>query len=483
MTRAWFALLVCMAAVFGAPARAGAGLDFSCVGIERPLHPGLSTGELRFALQAYSEPPGGAGWIERDCVLGAWSDVAFWEWYRASEAHAALRTRTDVDAQEVVRSEQQVEARRAVALANTRDWLAHREAIAHELPDPPPDLDPEEVRARCRQLAGRQSGGRCPGARRGFSGGAEVDARSPVAGAPGVAYVDGNSGAVRIQAQGEDVELWGQSVADASTPILWRQDGTLLVLRGRGGEREIVVVDPKQVRGERVLAKGRLAGPVAVPERTVLFVLSELEPATLILGRPVVPVRTPGPWRWTWFSVDADATSLVGTRLLDGSLVRGDLTPGLGQVHLDNVVVLEDEAVSGATRPAFAASGRVVFFARSPTTDGEWALWEWGYGASTAVLLFDGVALPDRHAPAVSPDGTRVGVCVPGSDMGEGLKIIHLDEGGRVSAVPGSDGCLDPTFSLESGDLVVTWSALPDGRSGPRELRRHVFLQDGLVER
>lgn len=469
------------------PARGSAPVDFGCVGIERPIHPGLNTGELREALETYEAPPGGPGWRERECVLRGWSAVAYWEWFRASLRHTELRAAHGDHAAAVRASARALDERRAVALAHTRDWLHFREVVALDRaaagPEAAPGPDPAEAEARCQQLSGRDTGSRCPGARREFRRARAVDARAPLPGPPGkVVYRDASSGTARVRTRDGDTALPGHSTVDAVDPVAWLDDGTLLVRRTRRGIREVALVDPEERRGDMVLSSGPVDLPVAVPAAAAVYLLSELRLAVARVGEPPTLVRMEEDWRTTWFSVDRDGRSLVGTRLSDGALYRGDLVVRDGETWLENIIVLDSDVVQSPTRPVFAASGRVVFFARSPVDGGEWAVWEWGYGASRPWLLLDGVALPERRGPAVSPDGARVGVCLPGTDMGEGLKVVHLTEAGRVSAVPGSDGCLDPVFSVEHGELALTWSAPSWVGPAPRTLGRHVVEEDGIVE-
>ncbi|MEZ4316422.1 MAG: hypothetical protein R3F61_02910 [Myxococcota bacterium] len=176
-------------------------------------------------------------------------------------------------------------------------------------------------------------------------------------------------------------------------------------------------------------------------------------------------VASPEAEQFPSFTPDGDA--LVFTRRIPGSgedVLRRSLRRG------DEVVVADGEG--DQTRPVAVDDG-VVFFDGGPEGDA----WEIRFaGADGEVVLAEGVRLPLRARPAVSPDGAWVAYALEDPAQSEDLWFARVDGSDRVRVPTGRFAVGEPALTERDEGLDVAFTALATRDADVRTL--HVARVD-----
>lgn len=121
------------------------------------------------------------------------------------------------------------------------------------------------------------------------------------------------------------------------------------------------------------------------------------------------------------------------------------------------------------TRPAWVNDDTLVYFDGHRGED-QWDMVRVERDGSDVQVLVEGVRLPLRAEPAVSPDREWVGWAYDDPSRADSLWLLGLDGGERVELRTRIKGAGEPAFGLREGRVLLAWTGLASSQADWREL-------------
>jgi len=250
-----------------------------------------------------------------------------------------------------------------------------------------------------------------------------------------------------------------QVVMDAT----WHQDG-IAVFEGsnKGGQLRLYYAAPGGSVAAEMLpttkAPGGLSFPTISPDGNSLAFISDQtgngDVRTWDRSTDNLNQLTATPVSESFPSYSADGKKLLFTRKENNSL----------SIYQEDIATKsEKQLASGAgdeTRPVYAADGSIVFFSAGKT-EGHWDLKAINGDGSNLHMLAEGIRLPIRARPALTPDGKWVAFAYDDPTKANKIVLETID-GSKTIEVPSKYvACGEPAIGLQNGRILLAYTALP----------------------
>lgn len=121
------------------------------------------------------------------------------------------------------------------------------------------------------------------------------------------------------------------------------------------------------------------------------------------------------------------------------------------------------------SRPVEAAGGRLVYFVKSSGSE-EWRIASNAISGGSEKIIARGVALPERAAPALSPDGQWVFYGVTDPVAAQAIYAINITNGKTMVVPTRLVGAREPAVGIAGGKMMLAFTALPGEGADWRQL-------------
>jgi len=125
-------------------------------------------------------------------------------------------------------------------------------------------------------------------------------------------------------------------------------------------------------------------------------------------------------------------------------------------------------AMGDQTRPVYAANGHVVFFGGQ--SEGKWDVLIIDADGENKRTLAEGVRFPTRARPALTPDGEWVAYGYDDPTKNDRIVLTKIDGSRSVEIITDFVACGEPSITMQSGRMLLAYTALPSEDSDWRFL-------------
>lgn len=254
----------------------------------------------------------------------------------------------------------------------------------------------------------------------------------------------------------------------------WHPQGYLIFSgSNEEGKYRVYMTQPPNIAASELLAKTQAPGDLSFPAVSndagmVAFVsdqtgdgdirvyesnTGQVKPVTTSSGAEVYPT----------FSLDGQ--SVLYNRKVNMQL----------DIYSTNLATQEaTKIVRGSgdqSRPVVSKNGDIVFFSAT-NSEGPWSIVATDGAGENKRVIASGVRLPYSSRPAVSPDGQWVAFTYDNPTKANSVFIAKLDGSKEIKEITTDlKACAEPAMGLQSGRVMLAFTALPSGEANWRKLQ------------